>query len=148
MINKTYSEKLRDPRWQKKRLEVMQRDNFTCQLCDDKDTTLNVHHCYYDRGKNPWEYDIASLITLCENCHKSEEEERPHTLDLTKELSKFGWMQEHILAIAEIFCRESVKAKDVHAVRWFLQSGNNFEVIREKYLNRGNKNKSERVDNG
>ena len=26
-----YSKLLQDPRWQKKRLEIMQRDNFTCQ---------------------------------------------------------------------------------------------------------------------
>jgi 5-methylcytosine-specific restriction endonuclease McrA len=33
-MNKSkYSEKLRDPRWQKKRLEIFQRDNFICQNC-------------------------------------------------------------------------------------------------------------------
>lgn len=69
-VKTEYSEKLRDPRWQKTRLQVMERDSFTCQNCGDDKKTLNVHHCYYEFGKNPWEYEIASLLTLCEECHK------------------------------------------------------------------------------
>jgi hypothetical protein len=64
-----YSEKLKDPRWQKKRLEIMQRDDFTCQFCQDKETTLNIHHKRYIAKKEPWEYNSESLITLCEDCH-------------------------------------------------------------------------------
>jgi len=67
----TYSNLLKDPRWQKKRLEVMQRDNFSCTQCEDKTKTLNVHHIHYIRGNNPWEYPLSGLITLCENCHSS-----------------------------------------------------------------------------
>lgn len=63
----TYSKKLQDPRWQKKRLEVFERDRFTCQLCEDKSTTLNVHHEKY--FKNPWDAELNDLITLCKNCH-------------------------------------------------------------------------------
>ncbi len=63
-----YSEKLRDPRWQKKRLEVMNRDAFTCQHCGDKEITLNVHHKQYHG--NPWDAPSESLETLCELCHK------------------------------------------------------------------------------
>lgn len=65
-----YSSMLRDPRWQKRRLEIMERDKFTCQLCHSKDKTLNVHHMYYRTGKKVWEYDDESLKTLCEDCHK------------------------------------------------------------------------------
>lgn len=67
-----YSEKLRDPRWQKKRLEVMQRDQFTCQRCSNNESTLNVHHKYYKAGADPWEYELDSLVTLCESCHEFE----------------------------------------------------------------------------
>lgn len=65
----TYAQKLRDPRWQKKRLEIMERDEFTCQICGCKDKTLNVHHRHYSRGREPWEYDGNALVTLCEPCH-------------------------------------------------------------------------------
>jgi hypothetical protein len=69
---KTYSEKLRDPKWQKKRLEILQRDEFCCQLCNDKETELHIHHYYYNSNL-PWECDDLSMITLCKYCHWIEE---------------------------------------------------------------------------
>lgn len=62
-----YSDLLRDPRWQKKRLEILQRDNFTCKHCKDTETELHVHHEAY-RG-NPWEIESDKLVTLCKHCH-------------------------------------------------------------------------------
>lgn len=64
-----YADLLKDPRWQKKRLEVMERDKFTCRSCGDTKSTLNVHHAYYEKGKMPWEYPDESLVTWCEECH-------------------------------------------------------------------------------
>lgn len=66
----TYSEKLRDPRWQKKRLEILQRDNFTCKLCSDNTTELHVHHAAYKKGLDPWEYQDEWLHTVCSRCHE------------------------------------------------------------------------------
>ena len=63
----TYAEKLKDPRWQKKRLLILKRDDFACQLCGDKETTLHVHHLSY--GANPWDSRNKNLITYCEHCH-------------------------------------------------------------------------------
>lgn len=71
----SYAEMLKDPRWQKKRLEVMQRDGFRCQHCLREDKPLQVHHLVYDKDKKPWEYDNNQLITLCEDCHQNETEE-------------------------------------------------------------------------
>jgi hypothetical protein len=70
----TYSEKLRDPRWQRKRLEIMNRDDFRCQACRSKDKTLNVHHRLYQKGNDPWDYENEMLVTLCEDCHKKIED--------------------------------------------------------------------------
>ncbi len=64
-----YQQKLRDPRWQRKRLEIMERDGFSCQNCGDEKAPLHVHHKYYTRGSSPWEYDNSALVTLCEPCH-------------------------------------------------------------------------------
>lgn len=69
MNKKTYSEKLRDPRWQKKRLEIFNRDDFKCLSCGSKEKTLHVHHGIYKKGCEPWEYENDSLHTLCEDCH-------------------------------------------------------------------------------
>lgn len=68
----SYSEKLRHPLWQKKRLEILSRDNWTCQHCRKKDITLNVHHNSYAWGVDPWDYDDSNFVTLCENCHDYE----------------------------------------------------------------------------
>jgi len=40
----TYRRKLADPRWQKKRLEILERDGFECNSCGDSSTELHVHH--------------------------------------------------------------------------------------------------------
>ena len=65
----TYAEKLKDPRWQKKRLEIMQRDEWKCKLCGDGESTLHVHNKDYIKGNDPWEYENINFITLCEDCH-------------------------------------------------------------------------------
>ena len=64
-----YAAERKDPRWQKKRLEIMERDGFQCRECGDEDKTLNVHHRYYITGRKPWEYPDWSLTTLCYTCH-------------------------------------------------------------------------------
>lgn len=71
---KSYSDKLKDPRWQKKRLEILDRDNFTCRICKDSSETLHVHHLEYVKGKEPFDYDNDWLVTLCKFCHVIEEE--------------------------------------------------------------------------
>jgi len=85
-----YSKQLLDPRWQKKRLDVMQRDNFCCQLCGDNESTLNIHHTHYIYGKKPWEYDISTLKTLCENCHKEITQYKKEAERLIEEYSWLG----------------------------------------------------------
>lgn len=66
----TYAEKLKDPRWQKKRLKIMEYANWRCQICGGKDRTLHCHHSYYTRGKQPWQYPDGSIICICETCHE------------------------------------------------------------------------------
>lgn len=66
----TYSEKLQDPRWQKKRLGVLNYAEWRCQLCGDSKKTLHVHHSFYD-GRDPWEYPNGSLSCLCSSCHEN-----------------------------------------------------------------------------
>lgn len=65
----SYAQKLKDPRWQRVRLLVLERDHFMCVHCQADDNTLHVHHAYYEKGKDPWEYPPQSLHTLCETCH-------------------------------------------------------------------------------
>jgi len=65
-----YQEKLKDPRWQKRRLEILQRDSWTCVGCAGTEKTLHVHHFWYEDNLDPWEYPDRCLVTLCESCHE------------------------------------------------------------------------------
>ena len=80
--NKSYAAKLRDPRWQKTRLQIMERDKFACVSCDDATSELQVHHGYYVGTKEPWEYEHDSLWTLCGDCHAEADVARKHAVML------------------------------------------------------------------
>jgi hypothetical protein len=69
----SYSDDLKHPLWQRKRLEVLQSHEFKCEWCEDKEATLHIHHSYYQRGLKPWEYPIESLHPLCKTCHTGAE---------------------------------------------------------------------------
>lgn len=71
MASEAYLKLLRDPRWQRLRLEVMKRDDFTCTSCGDNDRTLHIHHKRYVRGGKPWDSPAEDLTTLCESCHET-----------------------------------------------------------------------------
>lgn len=58
----------------------MERDDFACTICGDDQNTLNVHHCYYGKRKDPWDYDNEHLITLCQTCHLDVEKKREEIL--------------------------------------------------------------------
>lgn len=67
----SYAEKLKDPRWQKKRIKILERDSWACQCCFNTEAELQVHHRVY-RGGDPWEIDNKYLVTLCKKCHENE----------------------------------------------------------------------------
>jgi len=71
MSKRTYFEKLKDPRWQKKRLEVLDDSGWCCDICDNEKETLHVHHKIYIKGREPWEYDVQQLSCLCATCHQA-----------------------------------------------------------------------------
>lgn len=68
----SYSEKLRDPRWQRKRLEILSRADFKCERCSDDTVCLHVHHREYRPNADPWDYSNDELQCVCENCHSKE----------------------------------------------------------------------------
>lgn len=68
----TYEEKLLHPKWQKKKAEILARDNHTCRSCGATEITLHAHHLFYIKDTDPWDYKDDSLITYCEICHNTE----------------------------------------------------------------------------
>lgn len=93
-----YKEQIKSPRWQKRRLEIMQNDNFTCQLCGDTDSMLNVHHLSYHKDRNIWEYEDWELITLCENCHKEEHSSMDDIINEIESIKSRGVTMREILS--------------------------------------------------
>lgn len=100
----SYSDKLKDPRWQKLRLQVLERDEWRCQLCFDDKNMLAVHHRYYERGREPWDYPLTAFATLCQACHESEHvaiEEAGRAL--VSALRKSGALSDDVFAIVGFF---------------------------------------------
>ena len=67
----SYAEKLRDPRWQKRRLGVLERAGWKCQNCGNREMELQVHHLVY--GGEPWDASDDTLECLCRECHQERE---------------------------------------------------------------------------
>ncbi len=96
-----YSESLKDPRWQKKRYDILIRDDWTCQICGAKSKTLHVHHNIYEKGKKPWEYSDYQLITLCRDCHEYEHELFDRTISCINDLRRQGLTFYEIIGLLE-----------------------------------------------
>lgn len=77
-----YAELLLDPRWQRRRLEILSRDDWQCQCCGESKKTLHVHHRNAYRPIAPWEYGHDELQTLCETCHGKLRGVRPGSVQL------------------------------------------------------------------
>jgi hypothetical protein len=76
MAKLTYSEQLKHPNWQRRRLERLNAVNFMCESCEETQKTLHVHHHRYVKGRMAWEYDDDELSVLCEDCHAQEHDVR------------------------------------------------------------------------
>jgi hypothetical protein len=96
-----YSEKLKDPRWQKKRLKILERDNWECRVCGDNKSALHVHHRYYLPNTEVWDYPDEALITLCEDCHEIEKEDIFVVIDRIKFVLQSKFLSYDISGLAE-----------------------------------------------
>lgn len=99
----TYAEKFKDPKWQKKRLKILERDEWSCQKCYDKNETLHVHHRRYIQGRDPWDYPDSVLITLCKPCHEHETENLDECSSDLISIIKDAFFSDSIRELAEAF---------------------------------------------
>lgn len=113
-----YAEKLKSPKWQKKRLEILQRDKFECQSCFDTEKSLQIHHFYYDNC-DPWEYDNSCLITLCEDCHKKEEFLKSFTGQAFEHLASLGFLRKDLSQLVSTISQNSESMSDIEKRDYF-----------------------------
>src|SRR5439155_21177305 len=74
-------------RWRYRRDLILPRDEWRCLRCGfdgrypyrqemhhiaDSRRWLEVHHLYYEAGREPWQYPPEALATLCNVCHEHE----------------------------------------------------------------------------
>lgn len=67
-FSNAYAKKLLDGRWQKKRLQILERDGFMCTICQ-RQHNVQIHHNWYLKDYEPWDYDDNQLVTLCNEHH-------------------------------------------------------------------------------
>lgn len=112
----SYSELLKHPLWQRKRLEIMNRASFTCEWCGATESTLHVHHTAYHAGRKPWEYEDAELQCICEHCHTAE-----HVIEIGLNARR---QFETALRAPESSASVDGKAKLVAETREYMKIGN------------------------
>lgn len=84
----TYSDKLKSPRWQKKRLEILNLRSFKCELCGCEEKELHVHHRFYLKGREVWQYDNDVFQVLCCDCHEKEHKSKDKIIEVIPERYK------------------------------------------------------------
>lgn len=65
---KSYKEYLSSPEWKNKRLKVLRRANYICEICGIK-KAYQVHHKTY---KRIYKEKLSDLIATCGICHQAE----------------------------------------------------------------------------
>ena len=126
-----WKEQYKHPKWQEKRLKILERDNFSCLRCFGTEDTLHVHHKYYEKDKMIWEYPDECYLTLCNECHGLEHEEIKifNMLDLFPETQ--GTLLKEIICINHKFDMYNFyivldiiknKAKNYKNLKRFLES--------------------------
>ncbi len=126
----SYAEKLSSIKWKTFRIDILLRDKLTCQSCkkNKKEPTihliespylkssdlklidfdsigLQVHHKCYISGREPWEYSMDELISLCGQCHQQEHKDNTiplynkfniliSNLDVCDKCNGSGWLPE------------------------------------------------------
>lgn len=125
----TYAEKLKDPRWQKRRLKTMERDNWCCVRCGNDKETLHVHHKAY--SGEPWDAPDDTLETLCQTCHEMKHAEIPFKpwAEIAQQIG-----QEHPLMEPAIMAAGVLWDHEEQTVLWFSELNPLFAIALARHL--------------
>jgi hypothetical protein len=133
-----YSDKLKDPRWQKKRLEIFERDGWACCNCGDKESMLAVHHLRYIPEREPWDYPSDILMTLCEDCHSIEYEMMGEAVDsLVEQVKDRRFLSADVMNLASGFnALRMVRPPEVMStmLSWAMRDEEMMQEIDRRYF--------------
>lgn len=119
----TYTEKLQDARWQKRSDEILISNNHTCNGCWrnadmlEHGEKLHAHHCYYEKGKDPWDYPDHAFQCLCTPCHEKVE----RALSMLRKVVG-GLEPEQIISLSESLVRIYVDAPMTTGARRIVEA--------------------------
>lgn len=65
-----YDSKLSSPEWQAFARRVRRERGNACEMCKRGHVVTQVHHWFYERNREPWEYRTDEVVVLCHGCHK------------------------------------------------------------------------------
>lgn len=136
MKNTNYSDKLKNPIWQKKRLEILQLRGFKCELCSCETKELHVHHRFYIKGRNVWEYDNDVFQVLCCDCHEKEHKKKEiaaKNLALSKYQNLINIIEssdeKYALDNIEYFVETLVNSNNIESMSFAFNDSMVFEII-------------------
>lgn len=98
----SYHDDMKTATWQKRRLQLLERDKWKCQNhdCTGESQQLEIHHIDYIPGQKIWEYPDDMLLTLCSKCHSKEQERDPAERMLINSMRMKGFMVGDVLALS------------------------------------------------
>jgi hypothetical protein len=134
-MDKSYGEKCDDPRWHEVSSQVKERDGYICQECGST-KRLQAHHMYYEATKEPWEYKLPAMITLCATCHDKETHQRKY-----KENFLLSAMRRHFLGpqFESLACAFRDMPTDIgrhqvcDALAWLIRDPHYLRVLIDTY---------------
>ena len=80
--------------WQNKRDEILERDNYECQMCKDKGrytSATTVHHIQHYKDCPELALTDSNLVSLCDACHNVVHPEKLESVHKKKEIHKEKW---------------------------------------------------------
>jgi hypothetical protein len=84
-IDASEEERLQDGRWLSKRAHLIERMNNRCSECGAAEQPLEVHRCYDQPGREPWQYPDGAFLLRCPEClPKRKDSERRFRLFLPR----------------------------------------------------------------
>lgn len=116
-----YSEKLKDSRWQKKRLELLEKAKWKCQndQCpnESENPNLQVHHKIYLKSTDPWTYEDWCYEVLCDECHK-QAQDRMKSSDIIRAMCPS--ISDLLSGIRDEIVEGKYSERDVERFFWLL----------------------------